>query len=211
MYLMTRPANPHQHRFTLPASRLISLFVGSLLLISLNSSWAEQSRGNKSMPPEKIHVSADHMQLNIETGYSVYTGNVKISQGELVLTGDKVTLKTDKEEVQRMTVTGRPARYNHVTEKGENIEAESNSMVYTAIENKLVMKGNAKLQQPDHKVTSQMITYDTLKKIVIAGKKDSTGSTSTDTTGSPKDNSEGSSRVNITLTPKKKASDQGSK
>jgi lipopolysaccharide transport protein LptA len=124
----------------------------------------------------------------------------------MLLTGDKVTLKTDKEEVQRMTVTGKPARYNHVTEKGETIEAESDSMVYTASENTLVMKGNATLQQPDHKVTSQLITYDTLKKIVIAGTKGSTGSANTGKTG---DNKEGS-RVNITLTPKKKVTDDAS-
>ena len=203
MYLMTRPANSHQHRFTLPASRLISLFVGSLLLISLNSSWAEKSRGSKSMPPEKIHVSADHMQLNIETGYSVYTGNVRISQGELVLTGDKVTIKSDKEEVERMTVTGRPARYNHVTDEGETIEAESDTMIYTASKHTLLMKGNAKIQQPDHKVTSQLITYDTLKKIVIAGAKDGKGSAGSGSKGGKKEGS----RVNITLTPKKTEDD----
>lgn len=206
MYRMINQENNHDRRRSITLNQG-SLLFGFVLLFILTNSWA----ADNSSQPEKIHVSADHMQLNIETGYSVYTGNVKISQGELVLTGDKVTLKTDKEEVQRMTVTGKPARYNHVTEKGETIEAESNSMVYTAIENKLVMKGNAKLQQPDHKVASQMITYDTLKKIVIAGKKDSSGSTSTDTSASSKDNSEGGSRVNITLTPKKKASDQGSK
>ena len=180
--------------------------MGCLLIISLNSSWAETNSSGKGATLEKIHVSADHMQLNIETGYSVYTGNVKISQGELVLTGDKVTLKSDKEEIQRMTVTGKPARYNHVTKKGETIEAESDSMVYTASENTLVMKGNAKLQQPDHKVTSQLITYDTLKKIVIAGTKDSTDSASSGPTGGKKDGS----RVNITLTPKKKTSDDAS-
>ena len=206
MYLMTRPANTHLYRSNLSASRLISLFVGCLLLTCMNISWADKAKGSKNDPPEKIHVSADHMQLNIETGYSVYTGNVKISQGELLLTGDKVTLKSDKEEIQRMTVTGKPARYNHVTEKGETIEAESDSMIYTASENTLVMKGNAKLQQPDHKVTSQLITYDTLNKIVIAGTKDGTGSASTGSTGGKKDGS----RVNITLTPKKKTSDDTS-
>ena len=176
--------------------------LGFLLMISLNSSWADDSTSIENQSLEKIHVSADHMQLNIETGYSIYTGNVKISQGELVLTGDKVTLKSDKEEIQHMTVTGKPARYNHVTEKGETIEAESDSMVYTASENTLVMKGNAKLQQPDHKVTSQLITYDTLKKIVIAGTKSSTGSTNTGKNGD-----KGGSRVNITLTPKKKGNE----
>lgn len=146
-------------------------------------------------PVEKIYIDADHMQLNIETGYSVYTGNVKITQGELKLTGDKVTLQQSNDEIERITVTGRPAHYNHVTEKGENIQAESEYMVYTASQNKLVMTINAKLKQPDHQVSSQKIVYDTKKKIVIAG--DKKGSSSSDS------GSNTNQRVNITLTPKK--------
>ena len=141
---------------------------------------------------EKIFIDADYMQLNIETGYSVYIGNVNIKQGELKLAGDKVTVQQTKEEVERITVIGKPAHYNHITEKGENIQAESEHMVYTASENELVMTVNAKLKQPDHQVSSQKIVYDTEKKIVIAGDKSDTS------TGI-----ENKQRVNITLTPKK--------
>ncbi len=164
-----------------------SLLTG-LLFIVLTNSWATEVI-------EKIHINADYMHLNIETGYSVYTGNVKITQGELKLTGDKVTLQQSNDEIERITVTGKPAHYNHVTEKGENIQAESEHMVYTASQNKLVMTVNAKLKQPDHQVSSQKIVYDTEKKIVIAG--DKKGSSAAD------EGSDQNQRVNITLTPKK--------
>ncbi len=144
---------------------------------------------------EKIFIDADHMQLNIETGYSVYTGNVKIRQGELKLTGDKVTVQQSNNEIERITVTGKPAHYNHVTEKGEHIQAQSEHMVYTANQNKLVMTINAQLTQPDNQVNSQKITYDTKNKIVIAGDKNGSSSTASGTNSKQ--------RVNITLTPKK--------
>ncbi len=144
---------------------------------------------------EKIFIDADHMQLNIETGYSVYTGNVRIRQGELKLTGDKVTVQQSNDEIQRITVTGKPAHYDHVTEKGENIQAQSERMVYTASQNELVMTINAQLKQPDNQVNSQKIIYDTEKKIVIAG--DKSGSSSSHAEPDSKQ------RVNITLTPKK--------
>ncbi|NOQ87967.1 MAG: lipopolysaccharide transport periplasmic protein LptA [Gammaproteobacteria bacterium] len=124
-----------------------SLLTG-LLFATQSNIWAAEQ-------VEKIFIEADHMQLNINTGFSVYTGNVKITQGELKLAGDKVTLQQSKDEVERITVTGRPAHYNHVTDKGENIQAESEHMVYTASQNKLVMTVNAKLKQPDHQVSSQ--------------------------------------------------------
>ncbi|NOQ69358.1 MAG: lipopolysaccharide transport periplasmic protein LptA [Gammaproteobacteria bacterium] len=150
---------------------------------------------------EKVLISADHMHLNIKSGHSVYTGNVRISQGELALSGDKVTLEQNNNEIESITVTGKPARYNHVTEKGETIKAESEHMVYRASQNKLEMSINAKLQQPGHQVSSQKIIYDTLKKIIIAGGKTETSSNNvTPETGT---GSKENQRVNITLTPKK--------
>ena len=69
-------------------------------------------------------------------------------------------------------------------------------MVYQASQNKLVMTINAILKQPDHRVSSQKIIYDTEKRIIMAGDKKDTGSSDADT---GTDNN----RVNITLTPKK--------
>ena len=88
-----------------------SLF-GSLALIL--SSWSMVSRADNT--EEKIFLDADHVQLNIETGYSVYTGNVKISQGDLKLSGDTVTVQQNKNEVERITVDGKPAHYKLIAD-----------------------------------------------------------------------------------------------
>ena len=173
---------------------MIKIIKQSALLLLLGLSSIQHSSATET--DEKIFISADHMQLNINTGHSVYTGKVKISQGDLVLTGDKVTLQQNDKEIEQLTVIGKPARYNHVTEKGESIEAESEKMVYTSSQNKLVMTTNARLIQPDHQVSSQRIVYDTEKKIVIAGDKKGKHADS-------EDNPE--LRVKITLTPKKAA------
>ncbi len=166
------------------------LLTGFLLFCLQSNSWANDNKTTD--PVEKIFINADHLFLNIKAGNSVYTGNVRFSQGEMVLTGDKVTVEQNNNEIERITVIGKPARYNHVTEKGDPIEAESEQMVYIASQNKLVLTVNARLKQPDHQVTSEKITYDTLKKIVIAGEKSTTSKTKSD-----------SERVKITLTPKK--------
>ena len=172
-------------------ARLPRLPVVAVLICLHTTSWAAET--GDSDQPEKLFIDADYMQLDINSGLSVYRGNVKISQGELVLTGDEVTLEQskDKDAVERITIIGKPAHYDHVTENGESIQAESERMVYIASQHKLIMTVNAKLLQPDHQVSSQIITYDTLNKIVIAGDKSDASS------GGEKQ------RVNITLTPKK--------
>lgn len=178
----------------------VSFLTGLILLCLQTNIYAADS-------VEKVVISADHMRLNIESGNSVYTGNVRISQGKLVLSGDKVTLEQDNNEIERIIVIGKPARYNHVTEKGETIKAESEHMVYNASQNKLIMTINARLQQPEHQVSSQKIVYDTLKRIIIAGGKNETSSNKTtpetNTDSKANDISKQSQRVNITLTPKK--------
>ena len=166
-----------------------SLLLFILLLFTLPAlTWAADSI-------EKTFINADHMHMNIISGKSVYTGNVRISQGELVLTGDKVTVERSDEEIERITVIGKPAQYNHVTEAGETIKAQSEHMLYIANQNKLIMTINAHLQQPDLKLSSQKITYDTEKKIVIAGGNDGTAATDSKT--------KQTQRVNIIITPKK--------
>lgn len=175
----------------------VSFLTGILLYCLQANSYAAE-------PVEKILINADHMHLNIESGYSVYTGNVRISQGELVLTGDKVTLKQNNDnEIEQITVDGKPARYNHITEKGEPIEAESEHMVYNTSRNKLTMTINARLRQPDQRLSSQKIVYDTLKKIIIAGGDGNTSAVSSRTDASTDAKASESQRVNITLTPKK--------
>ncbi len=180
----------------------VSLLTTCLLFGSQNS-WAAEA-------DEEIQISADHMQLNVETGNSVFTGNVNISQGELILTGEKVTLKRKRlkngeNEIKHITVIGQPARYNHVTDNGQAIEAESKHMVYSAKTGTLVMTTNARLTQPDNKVSSQKIIYDTRKKIVIAGaKKPPTSGSSESATGDSTVNKpDENQRVKITLSPKK--------
>jgi lipopolysaccharide export system protein LptA len=182
----------HRHSGLL-VSRLLRLAALILLFCLQPYSWAAENKASDQQ--EKLFIDADYMQLDINTGKSVYRGNVKISHGELVLTGDEVTLEQSKDKVERLTVIGKPVHYNHVTENGENIQAESERMVYIASQHKLIMTVNAKLLQPDHQVSSQIITYDTKNKIVIAGDKSAKSSDGTKT-GEKQ-------RVNITLTPKK--------
>ena len=187
MYLMTN----------LFSQTLRSIFyINAGLLTGLLILFCPQTDVRAANIDEEVFISADHMHLSIESGNSVYTGNVKISQGKLILTGDEITIRQDDKVIKSITVIGSPARYHHLTDDGETITAESEKMVYQASQNKLVMTINAILKQPDHRVSSQKIIYDTEKRIIMAGDKKDTGSSDADT---GTDNN----RVNITLTPKK--------
>ncbi len=172
------------------------IYAACLLLFSLIQASPAASAGEEHEPlAEKIFINADSMKMNIETGSSVYTGNVKITQGELVLTGDTVTILQKNDLVERIVVVGQPASYIHVTESGDPIHATSKKMIYIASRNRLTLIDDAKLTQPEHTVKSQRIVYDTNLRTVVAGVA-APGSKKT-TLATPEHE-----RVNITLTPK---------
>ena len=168
-------------------NRISAGFFTAMLLLSL------QTNVSAASTSEDIFIDADHMRLDIVTGDSIYTGNVKISQGKLLLTGNEITVRQDNNIIKNITVIGKPAQYKNETDDGEPITALSEKMVYDTSQNTLIMTINATLNQPDHRVSSQKIIYDTAKKIIIAGDKNGTDS----------DTKVNNNRVNITLTPKK--------
>ena len=138
---------------------------------------------------EKILIRADTMQLDINTGSSVYRGNVSFTQGTIQLSGDTVTVNSKEGRIKEVRIEGSPARYRDTSIIG-HVLAESTNMDYLVTDNQLSMLGAARLEQGDRVVRSQRILYDTEKQLILAGQ---TASEITDP----------EQRVNITLTPKK--------
>ena len=138
---------------------------------------------------EDVHVQANYMMFDMETGSSTYKGDVKISQGSIKLNGDKVIIQRQQDKIQQINIDGQPAQYIQDEDSKNKIHATSKHMQYLAGQHRLVMTVDARLQQPEHTIESQRIVYDTKNKIVIAGNNDK---------HKPQDG-----RVNITLTPKK--------
>lgn len=171
-------------------TRSIHIFMSSLVLIAcMAGAWHAKSAQAEAV--DEILIRADYMKFDLETGDSVYEGNVSIIQGGIKLTGEKVIVRRDQKnikEIREIEVAGSPARYLQDENTSNKVNAVSLNMNYSARESRLVMTNNARLEQADHTVESQRIVYDTVKKVIIAGKE-----------GTEKTAGE---RVNITLTPK---------
>ena len=139
-------------------------------------------------PPDRasdapINIYADYMKFEIKSGVSTYTGNVKVTQNDIELTGDKVVAVQKEKVLKKITVTGSPATYRQLSEDGNYINAQSMQMEYQANNNRLVLSDKARLEQAGSVMESDQIIYDTINEVVIAG--DDTAD----------------KRVNITITP----------
>ena len=171
--------------FRLHKTNLIAYPLLTLILMLTHSTLGFTINGEAM---ENIQVQANYMRCDIETGSSTYQGDVKISQGAIKLSGEKVVILRQNDEIQQINIDGQPAQFIQDEHTENKIHASSQHMQYFASKNRLVMTVDARLQQPDHTIESQRIVYDTKNKIVIAGNDE-------------QDQQGG--RVNITLTPKK--------
>jgi len=116
-----------------------------------------------------VNIYADYMKFEIQSGISHYKGNVRVTQNDLELTGDKV-IATQKDKVlKNLTVTGSPATYRQLSEDGSYINAQSMQMEYQAENNRLILTDKARLEQEGSVMESDQIIYDTIHQVVIAG------------------------------------------
>jgi len=152
-----------------------------LLIASAMTAIAEIKPASLTNAP--VNIYADYMKYEIQSGISQYKGNVRVTQNEIELTGDKVIVLQKDKLLKNITVTGSPATYRQLSEDGNYINAQSMQMEYQAENNRLILSDKARLEQAGSVMESDQIIYDTIQEVVIAG------------------DDKANKRVNITITP----------
>ena len=151
-----------------------------LILAALQGNWVE-ARSDDSTKP--INIKANSAEINDATGISVYRGDVKIVQGSMQLTGEKVILETANKKVKKIIAEGNLSTFEQTTDDVKLVHAEAKKMVYNINANEIVLTKNDKLTEAGNTFASDRIVFYTDKEIVSAG------------------SSSGDDRVNITVFP----------
>ena len=159
-------------RLKLCSSCVIALIVCSASL------WADSDDSSKP-----VKIKADSAEINDNTGTSIYRGNVRISQGSILLTGDKVVLETVDKKIRKITSEGSLCTFRQLRDDGKTVHAQAGKMVYTVGKKQVVLSKNAKLTEGGNTFASNRIVFDVDKKTISGGSLS------------------GSERVNITVLP----------
>ena len=158
-----------------------------LALASAFAAWPFPAAGLSSDRDQPMYIEADRADINDKKGISIYTGNVKVTQGTFELLADKLTVYIEKDQLQKAIAIGQPAHYRQRPDgKDEDIEAQALRMEYYASPERIILLERAQASQAGDVFRSEKIVYDIDKDVVNAG------------TGS------GNDRVHITLQPRKK-------
>ncbi|GAB7127103.1 lipopolysaccharide ABC transporter substrate-binding protein LptA [Silvimonas sp. JCM 19000] len=138
---------------------------------------------------EKIHIQADQGNFDQKTNTGVYIGNVIVTQGSMVLRSDKLTIRQDADGNQFSQGQGNPVKFRERGDDGTWITAEALRYDYNGQTGLLTLIDKANVHKDQDEVIGDIITYNL-----------NTDQYEAKTTG------KSGGRVNITITPKKKAS-----
>lgn len=143
-----------------------------LIFIALGLTTPLYAQGPGTAPDEEqpIHITADAMDIQDQKGISVYSGQVKVTQGSLTLTGDKITIYHPEREVEQIEAEGQPARFKRFDlEEQAWVTGHANFIDYRAGKRTVLLTGSAKVEQPGkHLITGPKLFYDMQNKTLQA-------------------------------------------
>ncbi len=138
----------------------LALSLGTLLLANLPATAA---------PANPIRITADSVVLDKKNLSSRYSGNVELSQDDMKLSADSLTVYTRKKRLHRLVATGSPAQLDTTSRDGRNMHGEADTIEYLAGSRMVTLKGHAKLIQDGNTIQSKRIEYDLASGTLQAG------------------------------------------
>ena len=156
-----------------------------LLLVCLLPPAARALDADRDQP---INIEADKASLNDKTGFSVYEGNVRLQQGTLLFTGNRMTVQLTDNKVDTIVLTGTPATYVQRPQgRDTDQHAEAGRIEYYALDDRVILLEKARIWESGaDEFRSDRIVFSLKSETVNAGGGGESG------------------RVHITLHPKDK-------
>lgn len=118
---------------------------------------------------EPIELQADQAQMSQTTGIGVYTGNVVLTQGDVTIQGDRMTVHTRAgRTLEQVIVEGTPARFEQRRDAEPPIQGQAPRMEYHASTEHVLLLGGATLVQGRNEFSGEHIRYELAGERVFA-------------------------------------------
>lgn len=158
-------------------NKLLSLFVLLIIIFSSSTYAAKQ---------QAIDIKAQYLLLDENKGVSKYKGNVLFKKDSLKIKADTITLYYKNKKLTKAFITGSPADVQHHPDNEAEVHSQANSMEYFVNEDRLILKGQAFVNQGNRHFSGEYIEYDTRQRIITAaGNQNGTMNTENSENSSP--------------------------
>ena len=163
-------------------NKFLSCVLVSFSWIVISSTYLFAYESDSEKP---VFLESDSAKWDEESQKSTYRGNVIVTQGSMLLTGDLLIVTSKNDKINKMVITGEKATYKQKTRSGKIINGEAKKIEHFVDQAKIIFLNKAVLTQSNNIVKSNKIIYKTDTENISAGDK------------------KGKSRVKMTLEPKK--------
>lgn len=145
-------------------SRMKFIYFLCILLISSSTFALEADK------KEPLHISADRVFFNRQTGVNLYEGKVKLIQGSSELTAATMLVMLDAQgQLKKIIAKGSPARYRTLFDKTKpEVIATAKSMEYYPQEDFLALIDDATVIEGGNSFEGSRIEYNIRKRIVTS-------------------------------------------
>lgn len=144
----------------------------TLIVIATSGMLAMFSHMAHTMPEDinqPIRVEADSAVRDESRGQTIYSGDVKISQGSLIISADSIIMLEINSELNSIVAKGEPATLSQqLNEDGERVYASALNIDYNVDTSTVQLLDAAQLTQGGSKISSQQITYNVKDQIINA-------------------------------------------
>ncbi|HWP94459.1 MAG TPA: lipopolysaccharide transport periplasmic protein LptA [Gammaproteobacteria bacterium] len=165
-------------------------FVPTLVLLCACVGVPHTATAIKGDSEQPIQISADRAWFDNKAGVTVYSGNVRVTQGSIVITADQMTLYKKDERLERAVMRGAPATFEQMPDEGPGpTRGQALHIEYRAETNEIELRGEARVSQGGDEIAGKIIRYNTEHERVAA-------------TSDP----EGGQRVEVIITPRQRES-----
>lgn len=150
----------------------ITPLIAAMLVLFAHPVQAE--RADRDKP---VNLESDTVEVNDVNKVSVYQGNVRLTQGTLLITADKLVVTQDDEGFSKSTAYGNPTYFKQKRDGADELtEGWALRLDYDAKHDKVEMFTQARIKRGQDEVRGNYIAYDgqTESYRVIGGKEAST-------------------------------------
>ncbi|MFM1866297.1 MAG: lipopolysaccharide transport periplasmic protein LptA [Methylophilaceae bacterium] len=134
---------------------MLNKIIFLLLFFSLN---CYSEKADKDQP---IIIDSDELLIDDSKNTSTYIGDVILQQGTLIIRGDKLTIREDKQGFQHSTSIGKPTTFKQKMENSEDyIEGQALTIEYDGNMDKIHLYSKARVKKGNDLVIGDYIMYD---------------------------------------------------
>ena len=137
---------------------IMKMGIVAALCTSLLAAPAHAEKADRDKP---VNIEADMVTLDDVKKISVYSGNVILTQGTLMLRADRVQATQNATGLDKISASGRPVSFRQKLDNSDDvIDGVSNRIEFDSVNNQLELIGEAQLQRGGDQLRGAQISYN---------------------------------------------------